>query len=256
MARFELTQVAEFVSLLISVLPGVTGFLQRTEPSSLRFIRGWQQRCAERGLQLPDANGFFTLMPAVERSAYLEVLLDELSCNAKLDGSQRALLAYWRALIGIWSAPGDHRRVSGQRFETLRVNRRSGVYLDARPETRRSLVVLRSDYDVVPTITRWRERGYWRWPEEKEVWYVFMKRDKKLFTAEVPRVVGMVIQWCNGSRSVREIAALVDVLSDSNTSKLRSILGTRQLTALTLSHIGKVVGLATRTAEREGRATP
>ena len=250
-ARFELTQVAEFASLLISVLPGVTAFLQRTETSSLRFIRRWQRSCEARGLPLPDANGFFTLMPALERSAYLEVLLDELSRNDKLDGSQRALLAYWRALTSIWSTPGDRRRASDPRYETLRVNRRSGVYLDARPETRRSLVVLRSDYDVVPTLTRWRERGCWRWPREREVWYVFMKRDERLFTAEVPRVVGLVIQWCNGSRSVREISALVDVLSDSNTSKLRGLLGTRQLTALTLSHIAKVVGLATRVAEQE-----
>ncbi|MFC2108567.1 hypothetical protein ACFLS5_03805, partial [Candidatus Bipolaricaulota bacterium] len=81
---------------------------------------------------------------------------------------------------------------------------------------------------------------------ERQVHYIILKRRRGVGVVEVPRATSMVFQWCDGRHSIRAMCALVESLDDAKTVAYLEALGTRQLVAMILAGLSKIVGLRTR----------
>jgi hypothetical protein len=234
----ELGKTIEFTTLLMSIIPGLTPFILRTEKSTIALIRRWTKRCASRGLQIPNSNGFFT-NARFNRYPYLESLMDELLQNNALTEVKHAFIYYWRTILRVsYQRDIDH-RVDGQ---TLCLSKRS-MDPETRPIIPRNYAIIRLDYNVVKTIDHWRKKGRWIWPKRSPEIYFIIKKNGHILIAKVPRVTSLLLQWCDGKHSINELVALVNSLNDEHTSFLRSITSTGNIVMLILSMLKKMTGL-------------
>jgi len=242
-SRRELAQITEYASFLLSSIPGLATFLRRTYGSPLSILRDWRLATAQKGLPLPDRNGFFCMATRQQRFRYLGILLELLDIDDRDTNREVAFLTYFQCMLEGLSGRRLGKIPAERGYPKLSINRRSSVPVDVRPILSRACSFANIRYDAHQTIVRWRTRGQWRWPREKAVSYIFVNRRSHVSIAKVARATNLVARLCDGRHSIRDLLALVDCLEDPETSTLRASLGSRQLTAAILAGLCQSAGL-------------